>query len=806
MARTSATLTRTTPIAMVAATGLVAMLVGAGPGQVWGAEVVVPYTLDRADKVSAAVYDAQGRLVRELLHAAPQEPGHHYLKWDGRDREGKALPPGEYTWRLLQTPGLKATYLMSLGSNYPPGDTWATASGPGTHVTPFGVAVDTTGVYVSAETTENIETCMLKLAPDGKTRLWSALCPWAWDGAVSLAVDGGELFMLGHRQYGDPRIEPEKRRKQLLYVYDPATGQFAKRTVAPTNIGNLAMEIQVQWDPASNDIDGTDMDAYQGILVVAYAKRNALRWYDPQTFQLVDTAEVTAPQGVTIGAKGTVYVTTEDRIVRLSRENKTPVTVIAGLDKPSRLDVDHGSGDLLVYEAGTQQIKRFAADGTLRNTYGARGGRRDGLYDEVAKRSFAGFADLCADGAGGFYVTEAAAAPRRTAHFAADGSVLREWYGGQRWAPHAAPEPGNPEVVWLGSHYGWVMRVVVDYRNKTWRVHSCYNYAKLAHGLVGDSWNEGCYFWAYRHNGVTYLALAKLPTILKVDEKNWRLVPVTIYGGVANAPANIKQWAGEKSSSYQWNDANGDGVPQQAEFTFYEGSLPNLWEPYIAPDFSCFTASQAEGTRKIYRLPVTGWNQVGAPIYGTMPYGEVFGDCPPRFNPEHHADARWSVFMHQDPKTGYLYSVLNDMTRDWGNYDDSFMHQWSPTGESRWTVGQKGPEVGEIRTIMRGIAGVAHGCVIAIDNAGYSNVSGPPVKISYVWDRDGLFVGCVMDTIELKDIPRYWYQLSGEFCHSAVYELPDGDVLFYGNWENEVRVYRISGWTGWKRQSGKIRL
>jgi len=36
---------------------------------------VVPYTLSQAGRVSAAVYDAEGRLVRELLHAAPKDAG-----------------------------------------------------------------------------------------------------------------------------------------------------------------------------------------------------------------------------------------------------------------------------------------------------------------------------------------------------------------------------------------------------------------------------------------------------------------------------------------------------------------------------------------------------------------------------------------------------------------------------------------------------------------------------------------------------------------------------------------------------------
>lgn len=432
-------------LTFIFATGYMKQLKAAEELEAPGDKITV--TLDKPGNVSAAVYDAQGSLVRELMHAAPMNAGKHSLIWDGLDRDGNALPAGDYTWKLLQTPGLKATYLMSLGSNFPPGDRWNTACGPGTHHSPFGIAVDETGIYVSAHTTENIETCMLKMTPDGTSRLWTSLTPRAWDGALSLAVDGGKVFMLGHRLWSDPRLIGKKLSKQCVYVYDGATGKLAPEFQVDFGTGKQPNGIDVQWDDSSKEMDASDMDAHAGVLVVAYEKRDALRWYDLQKGSLLGTAEMPTPAGVAVGADGTVFVSTGDRIVKLSQANKTPADVVTGLDKPGRLDVDHASGDLLVYEAGSQQIKRFSAAGALLKTYGVKGGRQDGLYDDAAKRSFAGFADLCADGRGGFYVTEALAAPRRTAHFAADGSVVREWYGGQRWAPHAAPEGDNPSML-----------------------------------------------------------------------------------------------------------------------------------------------------------------------------------------------------------------------------------------------------------------------------------------------------------------------------------------------------------------------
>jgi len=765
---------------------------------------VMKFTLDRPGQVSAAVYDPAGHLVRELLHAVPMTAGKQSMIWDGLDRDGNSLPAGDYTWKLLETTGLKAKYLMSLGSNLPPGNDWRTSSGVGTHHAPFGIAVDPSGVYVAAQTTENIETCVLKMTPDGKTRLWSALHPKAWDGAVSLALDGGELFMLGRTASTDGRITLPPR--QLVYVYDAATGALAARTVVPTGVGPVPDKLDVHWDPANREIDASDMDAHDGVLVVAYAKRNALRWYDPKTGEKLDTTEIDSPAGVTVGPKGIVYVSTGDRIVKLSRENKAPEVFATGLGKPERIDIDHGSGDLLVYLKDTQQIARYSAAGKLLNTYGQPGGRKDGLYDDTAKRSFAGFSDLCADGAGGFYVTEASAAPRRTAHFDAAGSVIREWYGGQSWAPHAEAEPGNPNVVWVESVRGSVMRVLVDYTKNSWTVHSCYQYSGLADGLVGNSANEGGYFHVYKHAGATYLALEKLPTILKVDEKAWRLLPVTVCGNAHAVPEPIKGWIGA-NGSYQWNDANGDGLPQQEECTFYKDGIPTAFIPTVAADFSCLTVSGDEDGRQVNKFAVTRWNEVGAPVYGTMPTGQIFGPCPPRFDPKHWADSRWSVFLHQDAATGSLFAALNDWTRTWCDYDDSFMQKWSADGKPLWTVGQRAksrPLPGEIRWHLRGIAGVAHDSVVATDVDGGWNMSN--LAMTYVWDRDGLYVGGLMDSPDLNGIENYWYQLAGELCHSSVYTLPDGDVLFFGNWENEMRVYRISGWNDWRRQSGKVRI
>lgn len=51
----------------------------------------VPITVTKSGNVSAAMYDAQGRLVRELLHAAPLTAGKQSLIGDELVRDGNAL-------------------------------------------------------------------------------------------------------------------------------------------------------------------------------------------------------------------------------------------------------------------------------------------------------------------------------------------------------------------------------------------------------------------------------------------------------------------------------------------------------------------------------------------------------------------------------------------------------------------------------------------------------------------------------------------------------------------------------------------
>ncbi len=754
----------------------------------------ITYKLDRAGNVSVNVYDSSGAIVRELLHAASQSAGEHTLIWDGLDRTGKGVAPGAYGWKLLQTPsGLSSQYLLKVGDNYPIGIDMSSSGGPGTHNAPYTVAIDETGTYISALQTENIETCMLKLSGDGGAdakRIWDQKLPMddkkqgvAWEGARSIAVDRGEIYLLGHTV------------PQRIFVSDAATGAAAGRTIAVKADGDDPGPIETIFRGGA-----ADMDVHDGVLVVAYIGQQKIRWFDPKTGELLDTASVPGVQGVAVGNDGVVYATTADSIVRLTRAAHDPVTVAKGLTQPGRIDIDHSTNELIVQVGGDakQQILRIvSADGKILRTYGAAGGRQDGLYEPT---NFAGVADVTADGHGGFFVAEPYSAPRRVAHLDGEGKLIHEWYGGQRWAPQAAFEPGTPEAMWVCSTASvknderWIMRILVDYERHSWRVHSCYRFASAINPLMHDSGNESGMFRVHEHAGIKYLAMESLPSIWRIDEKAGRLIPATAIAG-----------------DYQWNDVNGDGLMQDDEKTKFEGKLPNAYYvTHVDANLDYFFIDSMRLQAR--RFPVVSWNAAGAPVYGNLPEGEVWGACPPRFAPG--GDGRWGAFLFHDTVSGRLYAALNPVTHDWCTSIDTFVQQWDAKGKLTWAAGERGPaplsisqrfmftEPGLVYWGLRGLAGVAHGCLIAIDvNGGWFD---DDVAHTYVWDADGLFVGGIMDHIDLKAAPQFMYRCGGEFCHSDVYTLPNGDVLFSGNWESDSRIYKVTGWNDWQRQSGAI--
>jgi hypothetical protein len=111
--------------------------------------VPITFTLQAPGRVSLGIFDARGRRIRELLRADARPAGAHTLWWDGLDRDGNAQT-GTYEWRLAQSQGLQAEYLLSIGTSFRE-EHWPAQHGP-----LCAVAADAARIYVTAGMSEGM--------------------------------------------------------------------------------------------------------------------------------------------------------------------------------------------------------------------------------------------------------------------------------------------------------------------------------------------------------------------------------------------------------------------------------------------------------------------------------------------------------------------------------------------------------------------------------------------------------------------------------------------------------------------------
>ncbi|MFO8012157.1 MAG: PA14 domain-containing protein [Phycisphaerae bacterium] len=765
--------------------------------------------LDRAGQVSAAVYDADGRLVRELLRGARRAAGTHTVAWDGLDRDGRPQPPGRYEVRILRTPGFTAHYVTSLGINSAsgPADTWV-----GNHGGAASVARDAGGLYVAAQITETAPV-LLKQSLDGRTRHWTRgrgdVTTGRYQGGIAMAADGhGRLYMLQQNGYLQV-IDGDEGRRVATWDVLPE-GKKRKSDGGPTYF------IYRHGD----EVAGADLAARGKTFVVSYREKGIVRWLSPEDGSALAEVKVSSPTGVAVGPKGRVYAISGERVVTVTREGKVRTVIERGLSAPRRLDVAAENGDLLIAErAPGRQVKRFAVDGTPKATYGRQGGRRDGRYDAG---DFRDVTDIAADGEGGFVIAELHAAPRRVARFRPDGTLIDEWYGGQPYYAWGEPDPRNPSHVWFNAGHELVL-AEIDYGAGTWRVRETYRIETLAGGLVRAMPGHAGRWRVLYHAGRRYLVATGTPQVLAHGDGMLRAVTVL---GKREALSRAKELAGHegKAGAFRWLDADGDGEPQPGEFTFSESpSLPG--GTWVADDFAALRGADDttdDGPRlfRIYRTAPT-WAD-GRPVY---PLGDEPGlDRAVATVPCEGGTGSRGRAVYRS-RSGEYYAHYN--TGDERHGDSWPTHWagisrvvgWTAAGEPRFKVGRHaihgglGPAPhttlpGRLH-VPDGIIGEAGGTIVVADRV---------ETLAGAWTTDGLYAGSFFDHRPddgLPDTVYYWWRTPGgtealttsdNAAGGRVFQRDDGTVLWFVQGRNCVLVYTVTGWDDWDRQNAAVTL
>jgi len=498
----------------------------------------IEYALDQPGKVSLAIYDAAGRQVRTLLNASPQSAGKQSLLWDGLDRDGKPVSAGEYGWKLLQSPGVKAEYLFSLGTSV------GIQHWVGQHGGPNTLAIDGDSVIVGGSPEGSPLMCKIRL--DG-AYVWPTSSVEPSGGLLGIAVDAGNLYGVmgsGHlyifsgktgvKTAGPvPLLMPVKKfdpiplnsEHEKILALPVAEGRYLLRAklgdaVEPTGSVNIDLQDRTatfEGASAGKFHGGIGPEVYriispvavregkltvrvapaapgerwavpelellcvagriaarQGELAACFREADAVAWIDPATGKVLDRVQVPAASDIALIAPGEALAISGDQVLRVSRTGKQAAPLISGLIAPQCLTVDPKSGDVLVAEGGDSQQVKRF---DKQGKLRAAHGRPGGRRPGLYKpEDFLSIASIVADGTGGFIICESQSAPRRTARFNSGGKLMQEWYGGQQFYTFAAPEPGKPNLVWMDSQWNWMMQAEVDYEKRTWKVRACYNW------------------------------------------------------------------------------------------------------------------------------------------------------------------------------------------------------------------------------------------------------------------------------------------------------------------------------------------
>jgi hypothetical protein len=803
--------------------------------------VDISFTLDKPGRVSLAVYNREGHLLRSLLYGKQLPVGDHRMAWDGLDAGGRAVPAGEYEWRLLRNEGLQAEYLVSVGANpgWAPYGMWVGSHGP---VHSLAVDAAQNRLYIGALSGENCPVFQC-ISLDGKTLHWQSEQLSSFMGAQRLAVRGSRLYLLqndGWLYDLDTAAAPNKNLVKRWDLIHPA-----ETRIKPER-GKLLLL------PEGHQPDG--LAVHEKFIAVSHPSQDSIRWHHQETKELLREEKLPGVHGLAVLENGTLIAAAGSQVYRIPFPAGKPEPLLNDdtLAAAFRVAVDEKRNELWVAEEETSHtIRRYQlSTGERTLLLGSKDGRPFGKFDPLHWRDLT---DIACDGQGGVITVEIT--PRRVAHFAIENDkprLINQWFGGQQWGNMTAVDPADPTIAYVNASSFHRARVRMDFAKRTWEMEAVYDTPAWIARREGKSYEDAPFpsitrtdaQWQVIHRGKeSYLvslggnSMTHAPAVIRVDTEKHRLVPVACAGMVRAEPdgrwptwfARLKNdllKSGDRNPplwiGYTWSDRNGDGELQDSEFriatapdmpSLGHGSIDANWNVTMPASTRTGVADQPVGLI----LKNLAEDADAAPQWDWAQVEPTIEKLPTEFASLGSASV---VALHRD-ETGSLTILVRANTKP---SDDRQGNAWpgntvgtarivrfNPQGDWLWSAGKHGAvndiAAGEFQYPKR-VMGTGHGCIFIQDRA---------VRIAQAWTTDGLYAGNFLDRHADDGFPVeqvYRAPLASHGVENFLFDqiggsvvtAANGDILWNPVGRNSSPVYRINGWDGWERQSGRIHL
>lgn len=779
--------------------------------------IPISFSVKEEGKVSAGIYDKEGRIIKTLLTGKKYQSGDYTINWDGKDQGGKEVEKGEYTYKIVLNPGVKAEYIMSVGNAGDP--PYKTPDGKGSWGGVWGnvrdVATDQTGVYLLWGQEEG-QGALVKVDKDGKV-IWKQHNNWDWGNCISVASNGEKVFVLNSQSCKEEKLKGYLQ--AFIWQVDANTGEY--KFFSPEKYATIGNPIKPQriitfWEEIyeSNfsllpEVPSMGIAVDKKNIYVTLYYENRVAILDINTGKEIDSiSRIEKPIGIDV-RDNFLYVVSEDKILRIDLTTEEKKELVKKLDHPYGICIDEDRKIYVTTRGKTQQIFVFTNNGLKIKEIGKKGGRNyqgkhipDGLL--MPNGLAVEFGKIYIGDSGKFLP------PRRVAIFSTDGKFLTEWIGPHYYSTSCLIDPYNLEDIYSGVDGKNILRFKINWKDKTWRMDAYWPFF-FWHGnpnrkfslnpigqprpLIVEKNNKkylflgGGFLPLYLIDGYNLVlqTVVSITFIWTDDEKGWIPKESPSQWGKYESQTISKKFP-DKTVAV-WKDYNNDLQCQvKDELITYNFSPTGrtYWAGWITKNMDIYWLST---NGNILYLPFQGFDDKGIPIYTW----EKAKNIP------HPVFSYHSGMGVDDEGNIYVSGIIDGASKGIGwasNTKDAWLAKYSPEGKVIYKVGRKATGFAKPGEFYRciNIGGFIDDFVFVVDVNGQDKI----------WTKDGLYVDSLLEDIYRGPLPSP-YTLWVEHFNSNIFKGKDGKAYFVAG-SDAIHIWEIKGLENVKKIEGKIQF